>query len=221
MSKKTKTLFELARRRRASSLPGYFNLHEFHNGTYDCDFVSPYSLGAGNVDTAIFVVLQDWVSADYLVGEINNDLVNIGRDPKLPTNKTLSKLLKRYFNQNIEDVFATNLFPFIKPGGMSTTIANKDLRFAAERFAWPQIFTVKPRLVIALGLNTFNALRHSQGFKRVSRMHEAIESPFTVKGFQVWCQAHTGGMGQATRNRGRVDRVTSDWQKMERWYSSS
>jgi len=32
---------------------------------------------------------------------------------------------------------------------------------------------------------------------------------------RVWCQAHTGALGQMNRKKGSVDRVLKDWMRMK------
>lgn len=119
---KVERLEQLALKRRETHWPGYQNIGDFHDGVYDGAHVSPYTKGAGNVDSAIMIFLQDWVSADYLDGTLNEALATLGRDPSLPTNKKLSDLLDRHFSRALEDVYATNLFPFIKPAHMNARI---------------------------------------------------------------------------------------------------
>lgn len=45
---------------------------------------------------------------------------------------------------------------------MGSNIAMADLLRAAEEFAVPQIEIIQPKIVICLGLNSFNAIRKSQ-----------------------------------------------------------
>ena len=90
---KHQRLSELAQKRRAAVWAGYLNIGEFHSGIYDCFHVSPYTKSAGNVDSQLFILLQDWVSAEYLDGQVNRTLVELGRDSNLPTNKKLGRLL--------------------------------------------------------------------------------------------------------------------------------
>jgi uracil-DNA glycosylase len=110
------------------------------------------------------------------------------------------------------DVYATNLFPFIKKGSISSSIPMRDLVRAAQEFALPQIRIVQPKFVVCLGLNTFNAIRIVCGHAPAQRMNEAIASPFTLEKSRIWCQAHTGARGQ--NNRGR-ERAGEDWRKMK------
>ena len=59
------------------------------------------------------------------------------------------------------------------------------------------------------------ALNLALFFGSIGRMAVAIDSPFTLGGSRVWCQAHTGAFGQMNRNKGDTDRVARDWMKMK------
>ena len=214
-------LAELAARRRNAKWPGYRNIGDFASGAYESEHVSPYTKGASNVASPVFVLLQDWVSEDFLTAGDNENLKTLGREPSLPTNKNLEALIRDHFGLDLSEVYATNLFPFVKPAGMSANIPAKDLRRAAQEFALPQIKVVSPRLVIALGVKTFNALRYVCGLRSCRNLTEALESSFVYSGATVWCQAHTGALGRANRNRGGVDRVSVDWRRMADWYRNS
>ena len=153
-------LRELARRRVASVWAGYRQPEDYG---YDFrDLVSPYSRTAGNVDAAVMVVLQDWASHDVLSRKpINAEMVRYGHDPRRPTNKRLKDLLAKHLKLALKDTYGTNLFPFIKYGGMSAAIPMQDLVQVARVFAVPQIAIVQPRLVLALGRKTAEALRRA------------------------------------------------------------
>ena len=209
-------LLELARARQASRWPGYRPLVEYHGGAYECDFVSPYTKSAGNVNAAVMVLLQDWSSHERLAGEFDRDAAELGHTPALPTNRNLVLLLKTHFQLELREVYGTNLFPFIKAGGLSSGIPESDLQRAAREFAIPQIEIVEPRLVICLGLRTFNGLRKALGKEPSKTVASAIESPVSLGASRIWCQAHTGALGQNNRNRGGVDRVSGDWEGMRR-----
>jgi len=98
------------------------------------------------------VMLQDWASDKELRGPIDEDARVLGYTRDFPTNPNLSNLLGATFGLGLEDVYATNLFPFIKPDSMSSAVRQSDLVRAAEKFAIPQIRIVSPRLVTYLGL---------------------------------------------------------------------
>jgi uracil-DNA glycosylase len=152
-------------------------------------------------------------------GPLNPDTVRLGYARNVGTNQNLVRLLNAHFGLTLGDLYATNLFPFIKLGGMSSAIPRKDLVRAAKEFGWPQIEIVAPRLVIALGLVTFNGLCEGKGRERASRMEVAIGNPVDLGSTRVWCQAHTGGRGLG--NRGGKVPVSADWAAMASWYFSS
>ncbi|MEO8682652.1 MAG: hypothetical protein ABI665_26625 [Vicinamibacterales bacterium] len=212
---KAARLLDLARKRQASRWPGYKPLVEYRHGAYECDFVSPYTKAAGNVDAAVMILLQDWSSDDELSGELDSGAAELGFTPTLPTNKNLIRLLKTHFGLQLRDTYATNIFPFIKPGKLSATIRVRDLERAALEFAIPQIDIVIPRLVVCLGLKTFNALRRALGMGVEEPLDRAIGAPFSRGLARVWCQAHTGTMGQNNRHRLGINRVSQDWLAMQ------
>ncbi|MGH7788026.1 MAG: uracil-DNA glycosylase family protein [Candidatus Binatia bacterium] len=143
-----------------------------------------------------------------------------GHDPKRPTTRRLKDLLHRHLQLEMEDVYATNLFPFIKPGSMSARIPQRDLVRAAVEFALPQIEIVYPRIVVSLGKTAFNTLAIATGHLRAGNLADAIASPFDIGATKVWCQAHPGSIGTNLRNRGGVDRVNDDWNRMAKAYLS-
>jgi restriction system protein len=212
---KRSALKRLARKRQRARWPGYKNIGDYHGGIYECAHVSPYTKSACNVDSAIMVFLQDWTSDESIRRGRDEDCITLGYTPALPTNRNLIRLLQAHFGVSLRDIFATNLFPFIKPRHMGHAIPRRDLVRAAVEFALPQIRIVRPALVICLGLPTFNALREACGQPRVYPLAEAIRSPFLFEGARIWCQAHTGGQGQAMRNAGRA-KVPGDWRRMKR-----
>lgn len=214
MPNKREQLSELATKRKTSLYDGYFNLSDFHDGLYDGDFISPYTKSAGNLDAETMIIGQDWASQEYLEKEPKDFLVELGYDPSLPTNKNLIRLLSKHLNEELTNTYMTNLFPFIKPGGMSEFIPAKDYARAALDYALPQIEIISPRKVICLGMDVYNTLAKVLGYRRASNLNEATQHPLRVNGSKIYAQAHTGGLGRANRNRGGIDRVSSDWSEM-------
>lgn len=209
---KQDALLALAKLRQGTRWPGYNCIGDYHAGAYECDLVSPYTKSAGNVDAEIMVMLQDWASDEALRGPLHEPSMKLGHTPSRPTNRNLIRLLDRTFGITLHDTYGTNLFPFVKLGGMSVPIHQADLVAAARQFALPQIRIINPRLVISLGLVTFNALRQASNLAPSSDLNSAIESPFNIGPTTVWCQTHTGRL--VNRNKGGVDRVSEDWLKM-------
>jgi hypothetical protein len=216
MLDKQSALLELAKARQNTRWPTYRAIGDYHGGVYECDFVSPYTKSAGNVNAEIMVLLQDWSSDESLSGPFDEDSAKLGYSRHIPTNQNLIQLLRDTFRLTLQDTYATNLFPFVKLQGMSASIPIGDLIRAAREFAMPQITIVNPMLVICLGKKTFNALRRACDLSPCKTLDSAIDSPFDLPSStsRVWCQAHTGRLGRNNRNRGGVDRVSDDWQKM-------
>src|ERR1700722_4535197 len=216
-SEKAGKLAILAAKRKASRWPGYRTLADYHSGAYECDFVSPYSKTAGNVDSSLFIMLQDWSSDKALSGPLCGETVRLGYTPDVATNRNLQAHLQKHFDVSLSEIYATNLFPFIKYGGMSAKLIWNDTVRAATIFALPQIAIVQPRLAIALGLSCFNASRIGANLAPCDRLINAIREPFEYAGASIWCQAHTGwGAG----HRGNTAQITEDWKVMADWYRS-
>lgn len=215
-SGKRRQLLQLAKQRQTARWRGYRGIRSYYNGAYECDHVSPYTKSAKNVDAEVFVMLQDWSSHEGISKGFDPDVKRLGHTPALATNRNLIRLLSDIFGLQLHETYATNLFPFIKQGSMNARIPTKDLCRAAQLFATPQIEIVRPKLVICLGLQTFNALQRVHGQPPSQSLDVALASSFIIGNSIVWCQAHTGGLGQATRNRGGVNRVGKDWKRMRK-----
>lgn len=211
-------LLQLARHRRSSRWLGYKCIGDYHAGAYECDHVSPYTKSAHNVDASVMVLLQDWASDAWLSGALDQETQRLGYTPAAGTNIQLKSLLQEHLRLGLEDVFATNVFPFVKEGPMNAPIPTRDLVRAAREFALPQVGIVQPLIAVCLGKSGFNAVRLAAGAKAVHTLEEALRSPFFVGPTEVWCQAHTGPIGTNNRNKGGVNRVSSDWARMASAY---
>jgi len=153
------------------------------------------------------IVGQDWTSEEQLRGPVNDHSVMHGYDPDAVTNINLQRLLKEHLGKEFSDVYATNAFPFIKPGGISAPIPAAHMRLAVKEFLLPQIEIVEPQIVICLGLSVFNALRESCGHNRLRTLDDAVKSPFQFRASRIVAVAHTG-----TNNRKRRGfRIEEDW----------
>jgi hypothetical protein len=214
MITKEQELLELAIKRQATTYEGYSCIADYNNGAYECDYISPYSVSAHNVDADILIILQDWCSEAGFGEDVCEKTLKHGYTPSVRTNINLIKLLKVHLNVELDKTYATNLFPYIKKGKMSNQIYQKDLIRAANDFTLPAINIIKPKIAICLGLVTFNAIRVSCGHNEIYPMANAIDSSFSFNGTKIFVQAHTGQMGINNRNRGGVNRVYSDWNKM-------
>src|SRR5262249_9204975 len=124
MVSKKDELLQLAISRKHSRWDGYDCIGDFHGGVYECNYVSPYTIGAHNVDSPLMILLQDWASSDVLSGPILHERYQVGHDPERTTNKRLQQLLLEHFKYNLRDVYATNVFPYVKRGSMNASISN-------------------------------------------------------------------------------------------------
>ena len=214
---KRKRLKELARHRREHVPGGFKGIGEYHAGAHECDFVSPYTKSAQNLDADIMLVLQDWCSDEFLRGPVDPELVTLGHDPQLPTNKNLKRLLQGHFGIQLEQTYATNLFPFIKPGKMSAQVQDAAYADAGATYTIPEIELVEPKLVVCCGSAVSRVILEALGFLWPGSLGEAIESsPFQVGNTEYWAQSHPGGQG--TASRGGFDRVSQDWERMSAKY---
>lgn len=210
-SKKQKDLYILAKLRQSKTYKGYKSISDYANGLYECDYVSPYSKSAHNVDAEVFVILQDWSSDENMSGEVCKETNLLGYTPSRGSNKNLIKLLKENLNLELKDTYATNLFPYIKMGKMSAKIKSTDMSKAAKEFTLPMIDIIKPKIAIALGMETFNALRKSCDLKPAKNMTEAVEFTFTFSDTTIFFQAHPSQQSQNTRTKVLI---AKDWCRM-------
>ena len=89
---KHRELKALATKRQRARWPGYNGIGDYHNGVYECLYVSPYTKTAGNVDADIMVVLQDWTSDEDIRRDVDSDSVTYGYTRGLHTNRNLVRL---------------------------------------------------------------------------------------------------------------------------------
>lgn len=214
MDKRNK-LLQLAHKRQQNCYESYKNLADFYDGYYEVDYVSPYSTTAHNVNADVMLIIQDWSSTDAMEQEGKcPKRKELGYTKGRKSNVNLFHLLQTHLGVSFEDTYATNLFPFIKQGNISAKIPQKDLRRAARDYTLPMIQIIQPKIAICFGIDTFNAVRKECGHNNVKNMDDAVKSSFNFEQTKIVCQSHPGQLGKNNRNKGGVDRVTSDWQKM-------
>jgi hypothetical protein len=91
------------------------------------------------VDSPVVLLLQDWSSDETLSKDFNDDVARRGLTLDSGTNTRLEELLREVFGRDLTEVYGTNLFPFVKPGSISSPIPFAHLVRAAKEFAVPQI----------------------------------------------------------------------------------
>jgi uracil-DNA glycosylase len=105
------------------------------------------------------LVLQDWASAEGLSGGFDREIQEHGRNLRLRANQVLEQLLLRIFGVTLADVYATNAFPFIKSGSMSSALPLGDVVRAVRLFAAPELALAEPTRILAVGRVPFTALQ--------------------------------------------------------------
>jgi restriction system protein len=209
--------------RRSETHPTHISLSEFEGGYYDLDFVVPWTVGAPNVDAALMIVGQDWISEDYLkrnsAPEKRQMRRELGQDPELATNKNLKRLLRDHFDLSFSETYATNVLVFIKRGAASADVPMKDFEYCARKFTCPQVRIVKPRMVLCLGERAFNAMRLAVGETKMALRDAWKPQPHTkVDGAEVYGVPHAGRWG--TLNAGGSQRVDEIWASLARRFNS-
>ena len=205
-NEKWQKLAALTGERKAAPLIGYCCVGSFHNSAYECEFVTPLTKSACNADAEVLIVAQDWASEAFLSKAFNPELARLGYDPKLPTNKNLQRLLKDHLSLHFSDTYATNLFPFIKPGHMSRKVPGEDLLWCARRFTLPQIEVVAPLMVICLGRSsTFASLAAALGHQAPQSSDEPL-GPLRYENSEIFGVTHTGARSALWRSR-----VKTEW----------
>lgn len=178
-----------------------------------------------NLNDRVMEKAQDWTNHENMregttLAEHHKARPDLWYTPNLPTNQRLKDLLSKCLGEDPSKVFFTNLFPFIKSGGISAGIPVHLIREMAEQYAKPQVEIIKPRIVICLGRATYNGLRHAYGKPELGSMTAAMEVGYFTDGeTQIWCQAHTGAWGWNNRNKGSPsgpedNQVYRDWKRM-------
>lgn len=175
----------LATRRQNSAPAGYFQPEYFG---YDFrEWVSPYTKGACRRG-GIALVLQDWASERALLGPHDPCIAALGRDPRRITNQRIEYLLWEILRTQLSDVYATNVFPFVKPDGMSATVPQRLVNQSARDFTVPELALVDPLLILALGKVAQVALQ-TAGVECIPLPHPAARGLDTTGHEVAWSEA--------------------------------
>jgi uracil-DNA glycosylase len=217
---KKREMRKLVELRRTGWVPeGCYRLgdkEEFNNGFWDDEkedeFVVPWSKGACNYSAKVMVIAQDWDSYENLSVPLTKDhheIKRVGRNVDLKTNTRLDDLLDRHFNRKFKDTFATDVFPFIKKGGMDARLKWADLVRCAHDFALRQIEIIDPLMVICLGrATTFRAIARAIPDSRIVRVGDNPLGPIKynkVPQAEIYGVTHPGGWGNNWQERIEIE----------------
>jgi hypothetical protein len=216
LDQKIQALKDLGTLRKRSCYSGYLPISHFHDGKYESQFVSPYTNSAANADSWIVVILQDWSSEVSLARHFDAETAKIGHTPRIPTNRNLKAMLKIVFSLSLEQIFVTNVFPFIKRGLMSSPIPSNDMNKAFSDFCLPQIRIVRPRLVVCCGRQVYESAQNY--FKMFREKIQPVGNYFETNGVMYYHQRHTGAI--ATNTNGGLNTAISNWRKMKETFEN-
>jgi restriction system protein len=212
IKEKYSAIKELSLKRRNDRLAGYHNISDFHEGKYDSyDFVSPFTKSAANYNADIMLIAQDWSSAEKLSQKYNPEISQLGYAPALPTNRNLHQLLKNHLDTEFCKTYATNLFVFIKPGGISAPIGTADLVYSARTYTLPEISIIKPRFVVCLGARVLSVISKIIIGKSIG-VNESLINPIRYSDSLIIGAFHPGGLG--TAGAGGMKNIRSHWDKI-------
>lgn len=196
---------------------GYCQIESLHNGKYPTHLsVSPLSAAAKNFNSPIMLVGQDWASVESVKG-FTDKVWKQGYDSHLATNKNLHRLLFDCFGLNFSDTYATNIFPFIKTGGMSSYIPTGPLHYSAEFYTLKEISIIKPKIVICLGKRTYEVLTKVITGKN-GNWTKSLKERHMFCGAVIVASPHAGSLG--VRNAGGFDALKLHWSKIKDLYDS-
>lgn len=173
--------------------------------------VSPWSVGACNLESDLMIVGQDWLSEDKL-NSVSKEILIKGRDGNLATNIHLDKYLDN-LGLKFSDVYATNLFPFVKPGNMSSSIPIADYDYVFETYLKPQIEIISPKVIVALGASVFKQFLRATGDKKHYNFSKMVEmGDRTFLNARVFPVYHPGALG--TINAGGSQNAKKLWKEV-------
>jgi hypothetical protein len=216
-------LRDLAQIRKADRLPdpAYTCFSDYHDGAYDRHpWPCPWTASACNLSAEVAAVGLDWNSAENLRGPFNPEQARTGQIAELATNRNLKDLLSSHFDGlTFEQIFATDIFLFVKPGNMSSNIRSDYLRYCCNKYAVQTLKIVQAKIAICLGKKVYNLLRdHPEAKgrrinKRYVSVGEAIafDEEVFIGDTLLIPVTHTGAMG--INLAGGIAGVAHEWQR--------
>ncbi|NBC10341.1 MAG: hypothetical protein GVY24_01215 [Planctomycetes bacterium] len=124
------------------------------------------------------------------------DTLNRGPDPdtqeyglkrNLLTNKRLEALLESVFGLSFHEVYVTNIFPFIKRGGISSHVPLRDAARTGLEFTKNELEIVKPKMTLGLGRVSQKVLDRI-GIQHIKLPHPAARIGDTNTHEVIWHQ---------------------------------
>lgn len=189
---KTLKLKALGAKRQAETFEGYSRKYprigDYHKRAYETEWVSPFTKSAHNVETPLFLVLHDWWADQGgwpISGAFDSDSATLGYGRTAPTNVRLKKLLAETYGKNFQDVFITNLWPFVRPRDGDPSQRDYDRAF--QDYCWRQVQIVSPPLVVCFGDKVWRTF-----CRNLDGPSGGVGTHFSRHGSEIWYQSHPG-----------------------------
>lgn len=220
MSSKEKAYMELVRKRKNYKFPsGLVNPSDVEGGVFDREInIGPWCKWQGNLDAKIMLIGQDWGTVDYYV-----ETRGCHRDESR-TNQSLIKLFKLIgidigtpsHPNHAAPCFFTNAILGLKDEkAMAGKVKDSWLKECAKEFLKPNIEIIKPRIIITLGINAYNALTYIYSLEKENLNQLIDKNPIKIeKEILVFAMYHCGGLGLANR---KWELQKKDWKKIKKY----
>jgi len=118
----------------------------------------------------------------------------------------------------LSDLYITNLFVFVKPGGLSANIPIRHMTYSASKYGLAQIEVIRPKMVLCLGGATYNGVRRALGVRPVKIGAGLAMPPISYCEANIYGLSHTGGLG--VKNAGGIGSLHDQWKTIGEIHNS-
>ena len=220
MPNKQQAYAALVKKRKAFRFAELLNPSEIEAGRYDGDHVELWARWLDNLDASIMLVGKDFGGREFFIR------FKGGCDPNSVTNRNLMELFKSINidigtplkpNKNAP-VFLTNAIVGIvdsdQKGGNRISSVSK--RESTREFLRPLIDIVNPKVIIAMGKESYECVSNAFEVHREKTMEQALcRSPVKLPGSRLLFPVfHCGGLGIANRP---LIKQLEDWRKISNY----
>ena len=170
------------------------------------NYISPISISSHNLKSDYLFILQDWAGEDSfknptLPKERLFEIREKGFNDRLDTNINFDSLLEETLKTTRDKIYLINSFPFIKSGGTVGKINPSDLLTVNTLFTRKFINIMKPKFIISLGVDVYDALASLEGIdNRIKKERKPFN--FIESGSLVLFLNHPGFGGTGKKGNG-------------------
>jgi DNA polymerase len=202
------------------------NPNDCLGGIYDCDQINAWAKWQNSMQATIMLFGKDWGD------EVNFKNKNGNDDGRYPTNRNVQLLFSNIgyeidvptgnsYGRHHPDLFFTNLVLCLREKkGMQGALPKKTLNNCAHEFGKDLIELIKPKVVIALGMEVATAIvkAFDDEMSFPKRMRDAINisEGFSLNKDTVLFPVYHCGAWGTNRNRSKDDQK-NDWIKIKNY----